>query len=207
MADNNGINGNEVQQAVSQALMEQKKKSRKKKVIIIAVILIILVIIIAAASLGGNDSKVETINNSQSSSSDNSSNTNSEIKQEKISVGQAITTDNLKISFISCNQDFKDYDEYFGPKSGNKLIRAEFTFENTSSSDKSLGSFECYADGSKCEDYYYADDYKSPTLETISAGRTLKSVVYYEVPQNAQSIELELEENIITSKKVVFVVK
>lgn len=206
MADNIQNNPN-VQQAVNDALAEQKKKKKKKKLIIFAIIAVFVVLIIAVASSGSDDNspKTEQIDGTPSSSQSSSDEDSS--APDKIKAGTAITVNDIKISYLSSNADFKKYSEYLGPQKGNKVVRAEFEFENVGSTDTSLDGFECYADGQKCEEYYGMDDYSSPTLESVSAGRTLKCVVYYEVPTSSKSVELEYEPDFWSSDKVVFVIE
>lgn len=206
MADNIQNNPN-VQQAVNDALAEQKKKKRKKKFIILVVVLIVVVIISVLASGGSDDNspKTEKIDGTPSSSQ-TSGNDDSTIP-DKIKAGTAITENDVKISFISSNANFRKYNQYLQPQKGMKVIRAEFEFENTGSTDTSLDGFECYADGQKCEEYYGMDDYSSPVLEALSAGRKLKCVVYYEVPSSSKDVELEYEPSFWSSDKLVFVIE
>lgn len=126
---------------------------------------------------------------------------------EIVETGATVTTDYFNITYVSCNADYTDYDEYSEPTSGNKVIRAEFDIENISDSDYSIDGIECYADNAKCDTYIWADDYANPVFESVSPGRTLKAVIYYEVPQGAQNIEIEMETNLWAEEKVIFNVK
>ena len=166
------------------------------------VVVVLVILIKAGASGSGNENNVTTSSTVNSTSTQE----NNTEKNTTVNVGEEISTNNVKITFTSAN-DYTNYSSYSAPATGNKIIRAEFSFENTSNSDVSLGNFECYADGEKCEAYYSADDYKSPTLESLSSGKKFKAVVYYEVPSNAESIILEYETNIWTSEKAEFIVK
>ena len=166
------------------------------------VLVVLVVFIIIGANNSDNNPNVTT-----SSTTDTNASQNTNTKQNTVvKVGEEITTNNTKITFISAN-DYTQYNSYSAPASVNKIIRAEFSFENISSSDISLGNLDCYADGEKREAYYSADDYKNPTLESLSSGKKLKAVVYYEVPSNAENITLEYETNVWTSEKIEFVIK
>lgn len=166
------------------------------------VLVVLVVFIIIGANNSDNNPNVTT-----SSTTDTNASLNTNTKQNTVvKVGEEITTKDTKITFISAN-DYTQYNSYSAPASGNKIIRAEFSFENISSSDISLGNLDCYADGEKREAYYSADDYKNPTLESLSSGKKLKAVVYYEVPSNAENITLEYETNVWTSEKIEFVIK
>lgn len=206
--ETNSNNSAEVQQAVNEALQQEKKKKKKKKWIIIAVVAVILIIIIAAASGSGSSDSGDTAKPTETISGAQSDEKSEESQSPQvIKPGTALNTDQLKISYVSCDPDYTDYDEYSKPSDGKKVIRAKFSFENISENDYSVDSIECYADNNKCEPYYYADDYASPVLESISPGRTLDAIVYYEVPKNAENIEIEMETNFWTEDKIVFEVK
>lgn len=172
--------------------------------------LIIVIIVIAIA--GGSTNNNSTPTSSPTTSSTTNLATSSEEKETEqnettiVSAGEEISTSDTKISFVSV-EDYKGYDSYSEPKTGNKIIRAEFVFENISNSDIYLNGFDCYADGEKCEEYYYADDYKNPTLESLSSGKKITAVVYYEVPTDAEDILLEYETNAWTNNKIEFKIK
>lgn len=207
--ETNSNNNPEVQQAVNDALQQEKKKKKKKKWIIIGIVIVVLIIIFAAAS-GSSDSDADNAAKSTQSISETQSDSTSEENSEGSQViepGTALSTEELKISYISCNTDFTDYDEYTKPADGNKIIRAQFSFENISSSDYYFDNMECYADNNKCESYIYADDYADPVLQSISPGRTLDAVVYYEVPKNAENIEIEMQPDTWDDSKIIFSVK
>ena len=184
-----------------------KKKSKKKWIIIAAVIVLLVVI----ATSGSSEPKVETTNGdasvSQSSETDKKEET-TKASTDSIKVGSSVSDNNVKITYKSCNSNFKDYSQYADVKSGHKVIQAIFDFENISSSDIYLEGFDCYADGVKCESFYYVDDYSDPILTSISAGRKLTdATVYYEVPADAETIELEYQANMWSDDKYIFIVE
>lgn len=120
-------------------------------------------------------------------------------------VGDTLTTETLKITYTAC-EDFTGYSQYAAPKSGNKIVRLSFSVENIGSSDRFISymDFKCYADDVAAEGYYYADDDLSAT---ISSGRKTTGCVYFEVPKDAQSIEVEYETDFWSGNKAIFVVK
>lgn len=223
---NNGNNQNyaqsvnndmQVQMAVDNAMAEQKKKKKKKRLIIFGVIAAIIVVIIIASS-GGSSSddknKVESVNGASQTQSvngksdDNKSNDSTESDNQKITAGHAITIDNeLKISYLKCDTNFKKYSKYATVGKGKKVISATFKIENVSDTDQYIDIINCYADDKKCDSFYSVEDYDDPFLDSISAGRSIEGTVYFEVPSNAKDVELEFENNVWTNDKVVFVVK
>ncbi len=120
-------------------------------------------------------------------------------------VGDIIETNKLRISYLDA-QDYVSDNMFLEPKEGNKYIYIELEVENLSDSDQSISfySFECYADGKHCEAFYGRDDALSATL---SAGRKAKGTVAFEVPIDAENIEIEFEDNVWTSSKIIFAYK
>ena len=125
--------------------------------------------------------------------------------------GQTYDDGSLEIKFKSA-EDYNDYEDYEAPAKGNKVIRAYFEIKNTGNSEKGIGSwdFSCYADDETVEEWYcYADD--AQELESyvdLSKGRTAKGYIYYEVPKNAKSIDIEYTPtSFFDDEPVVFKVK
>lgn len=226
---NNGNNQNyaqsanndmQVQMAVDNAMAEQKKKKKKKKkkrLIIFGVIAAVIVVIIIASS-GGSSSddknKVESVNGASQTQSadeksdDSKSDDSTASDNQKITAGHAITIDNeLKISYLKCDTNFKKYSKYATVGKGKKVISATFKIKNVSDTDQYIDTINCYADDKKCDSFYSVEDYDDPFFDSISAGRSIEGTVYFEVPSNAKNIELEFENNVWTEDKVVFVVK
>lgn len=189
------------------------KKKSKKKWIIIAVVAVIIILAVGSggSDTGNGDEAVVNSNADVSNSealSDSASEETTKAPTSGIKAGSSVTEDGITIIYKSCNTDFKNYSQYADIKDGYKVIQAVFDFENNSDSDTSLNSFECYADGVKCEEFYYVDDYSSPTLESVSAGRKLLDAkIYYEVPANAETIELEYQYDYWNEDKFIFVVE
>ena len=181
------------------------KKKGKKKWIVIAVILVVLFIAIGSSGESETPTVSESAPDNVSQTADSSA---SQQALDKIKVGSTVSDKTLKITYKSCNADFRNYSQYAELKDGHKVIQAVFDFENISETDTSLNGFECYADGVKCEEFFYVDDYSSPTLESVSAGRKLNdATVYFAVPQNASVIELEYEYDLWDGDKYIFAVE
>lgn len=179
---------------------EKAKKKGKMKWIILAVVVLIVAIFIFTPS--SSEPTVDEI------SGDTNSTQSAQPATKSIKPGSIVTNDEVKISYKSCNTDFKRYSSYADVKKGYKVIEAVFDFENVSSTDISLNGFECYADGVKCDSFYSVENYTNPCYESISAGRKLiDAKVYFEVPNNAESIELEYEADFWDSEKYIFIVE
>ena len=145
-----------------------------------------------------------TISNSSTSPQNSSESTSTETT---CSVGQTIQNKDLKITFLSLDDNFAGYSKYADVKSGYKIIKATFEFENISNTDQLASSydFNCYADGYDCESFYSVDD--SDFSSSLSSGKKSIGSVYFQVPANANSINLEYETNMWTGSKLEFIVK
>ena len=189
---------------------KEKKKSKKKWILIAIAVILIL-------AIGSSGPTVENPNDDASVSQTEKENKTNEATKapettktpsNEIKPGSTVSNKKVKITYKSCNNDFVDYSYYADLKDDYKVVQAVFDFENISSSDIILDGFDCYADGAKCENFYYVDDYTNPVLTSISAGRKLTDVtVYFEVPSNSEEIELEYNSNVWNYEKYIFVIE
>lgn len=190
----------------NETVVQVEKPKKKKKKWWIALVVVAVLLIVVFSSSGDSEPTVDTPSGQGSESSSVADETQK--ATDHIEVGSTVTDSEVKITYSSCDDNFTKYSKYADVTSGCKIVRAALTFENVSSSDVWLGSFECYADGEKCEEFYSPDDYCSTALETISPGRKFSAVIYYEVPKDAKEIELEYEPDSWTGvDKYIFVVK
>lgn len=120
-------------------------------------------------------------------------------------VGEVYESKSLKISYLSC-EDYTSDNMFVQPREGYHYISLAFEFENLGTDDTSVSSldFYCYADGISCNSTYIRDDDISAT---ISAGRKASGTVTFEVPDDAEVIEVEYTDGIIFGTKVVFTAK
>ncbi|MBR3133116.1 MAG: DUF4352 domain-containing protein [Clostridia bacterium] len=125
----------------------------------------------------------------------------------ELNIGENTTVDDLKITYVSLDDNYTDYSKYIHPTAGNKVIRIEMKFENNSSKDIILNSVSCYADNQKCETTYFVNDFNLPTLEKISSGNSFTGIIYYEVPENSEKIKVEYDTDTLNDSKVIFNVK
>lgn len=155
-----------------------------------------------------NIKEVVSVENSETQSE-----TSAEVSEEKeteVTVGNFFESNGLKVTLNDANTDFTDYDDEYGvykPEDGYKYISASFTFENTGDSDRyvSIYDFDCYADGTLCEQSYnFGGDFINAN---ISSGRNVSFDTYYVVPVESNSIELEYTSNIWTDEKVIIKIK
>ena len=198
----------------------RKKQGGIGKWIVIAVVVIVL---IAAVSGGGdnkdkNPQKVgETTTGTASAKEETSGNdadNTSDTKQQEteevsnvFQIGDVVETENFKITFASAGA-YESDNEFLQPKDGCEYWQFEFRFENISDTDQAVSSMmdlECYADNAKADQTWIGDD--NGLDATLSAGRETQGTIYFEVPKDVQSVELEYDINFWQSDKIVFVGK
>ncbi len=180
----------------------KKQKGGFLKWIIIAIVLLVIISIISG---GGDDDtkKVGEVGSETTSETSSEDSSSQEATQDIYHVGDILEDGNLQIVYMSSGTHVED-NEYLQPAEGKKYIFAQFAFINTSdSSDASVSfySFEAYADGYNAEAYYGGEDNLSATL---SAGRQTSGYLYFEVPEDAQDIEIEYTPNYLTNDKITF---
>ena len=127
---------------------------------------------------------------------------NAERTKGAVQVGETVEGEDVAITYLSCEPYTSD-NMFVQPRDGYGYLSVELEFENTSSSDRSVSSlsFDCYADGVACDQIYSRDNDLSAT---ISAGRKTKGTVTFEVPNDAEVVEVEYEDNVWTSNRIVF---
>lgn len=197
----------------------RKKQGGKVKWIIIGVVILMIV---GAAASGGDDesnSKTElkkgeeTIEanpepkekgSGEESSKENEDKKNSEEKDKYI-VGDTYENKNLKMTYTNC-YEFTDYEEYNAPSEGNKIICAEFEFENIGKSDETVmyTDFNGYADGYEVEQSYAPDGTGMDFSLSMSPGRKGTGKIAFEVPIDATEVEIEFSPSFWSSEKVIF---
>lgn len=164
---------------------------------------IIFVLFISIGNSGDDAGSSTSADNKNVSFSETNNKTQEPVKTEYY-VGDVIEDGNTRIVFMSSG-DYTEQNEYIQPADGKKYIFLQFAFENlskTTDTSVSFYSFECYADGYAAEMYYGGSDDLSATL---SAGRATSGYIYFEVPVDAESIEVEYETNVFMEKKIKFI--
>ena len=186
---------------------KSKNKPVKTRRTGIYVVLVVVGIFMIMFAVSGNDSN-EPVNTSPDTTTETTA-AKKETKTEadnKVYVGQTYETKDMIIYFDSVNMD-EAGTIYSQPNQGNKYISATFTYENKKSSGNiyaSIYDFDCYADNSNCEQKYIGD---SSFINTnLSPGKKVTFTVYFEVPENAETIELEYKP-MLQSKHIPFVIK
>ena len=173
-----------------------------KKLLSLLLVIALLCSYAIMAMASGSDEEEPTVSPSETKEKEETTVAN---EQLTVHVGEKLDVNGLEINFVSA-EDYTSDNEFIQPKEGNKFIRLYFECKNNAKEDKYISTFEfkCYADDNSCDNGYYGDDDLSAT---ISSGRSAKGSVYFEVPADAERIEVEYETSFWTDKKAIFVVK
>ncbi len=195
--------------------LSKKDKTRKHTCAIIGAIiggiLTMLLWFFYAISSSTTDADATKTTTTQSSeqlddSADATENSETE-KKDYFEVGESFDNGSLKITINNTSTDFTDYADEYGfntPNDGMKYVMADFTYENIGENGDeyaSISDFDCFADNSTCEQEFGLDDNDFYNTN-LSPGRNVSFRVYFQVPVNASSIELEYKENFWTDDRV-----
>ena len=186
----------------------RKKQGGKLKWIIIVVV----VLAIIGVAMGGNDDKadVKKVSKSTADSSADATSTKEDTTDEKsniFNIGDVVETKDFKITYESAAPYTSD-NEFIQPKDGCTYWEFKFKFENISDTDQTVSSmmdWECYADNNKVDQQWIGDN--NGLDATLSAGRSTEGTVYFEVPSDAQKLELEYDISYWGNDKIIFVAK
>ena len=152
----------------------------------------------SGSSGSGTASKVGEVTTTEAAQSEEEQTTE---QKDVYQVGDVIKDGGLQIVYVASGE-YQEENPYEQPADGNKLIFLKFAFENQGKSDLSVScySFNCYADGYQADQHYKQDSLSA----TISSGRSADGIVIFEVPSDAQDIEVEYTANVITDRKIKF---
>lgn len=179
-----------------------KKKQKKNILLIIILIFVALSFTMCGTTCGILGKAVDETVKEEEKKED----AMKEIAKKKYKVGETVKTDDMEVKYISV-KDYKSDNEFTQPKKGNKFIKAEFEFVNKSKEDDlavSSLSFSCNADDYEVETVYMDDNELDADL---SPGKKAKGPIFFEVPKDAKSIEIQYECNFWTDYKLTFVAK
>lgn len=187
---------------LSQKPAKQKKPVTKKWWFWVLIVIVAIALISAVSGGGSDDSDTPANNDNVVQSDETTTAPETTTVKTNFVPGDSVYDGKLKITYVSA-EEWNGYNQYFGPKDGNKIIRLKFDFVNEGDTDTYINSFDCYADNKATESYYSGDE-SLPLLEMLSAGRTTSGYIYFEVPENAENIEVEYEVNAWSDKKAIF---
>lgn len=111
------------------------------------------------------------------------------------------------LTFDSC-EEYISTNRYSQPKENYKYIVLTFTAKNTVTTEEYFyWDFECYADDTKCEQQFFNVSDSLYIGDNIGAGRKLSGKIFFEVPVNAEHIEIEYKPEFFEEVLIKFIVK
>lgn len=173
--------------------------------VILLVVGILIFLFAFIVMMGGSDSKDK--NPQKVGEAESGDSTETEEPSNVFQVGDLVETDNFRITYESASE-YEPDNEFLQAKDGYTYWEFKFKFENISDTDQTVSTlmdWECYADNSKVDQSWIESD--NGLDATLSAGREAEGAVYFEVPTDAESIELEYDINFWQSDKIIFVGK
>lgn len=173
--------------------------------VILVVVGILIFLFAFIGMMGGSGSKDK--NPQKVGEAESGDPTETEEPSNVFQVGDLVETDNFRITYESASE-YEPDNEFLQAKDGYTYWEFKFKFENISDTDQTVSTlmdWECYADNSKVDQSWIEAD--NGLDATLSAGREAEGAVYFEVPTDAESIELEYDINFWQSDKIIFVGK
>ena len=127
-------------------------------------------------------------------------------KQKNIVVGvdEPATVDDVTVTLTNLEYDFKDYYDYAYVDDDCVILKADFEFKNNGEYNEyiSYSDFECFADKFTCEEFLSVED--AYFYETVEPGETATGTIYFEIPDDAEKIQIEFSLSIYDSTKAIF---
>ncbi len=122
----------------------------------------------------------------------------------KCNLGDSAILDDIKITFKNIDYDYKNYNENAFIPNNYVVLKADFDFENIGDSSTYITyyDFDCFVDGFSCNTFYDTDDYYFN--RSLESGEKYSASVYFEIPKNYESIELEYDSNSYLDGKIIF---
>ena len=129
-----------------------------------------------------------------------------ELNQEVITckINEPVQINDIKITLKSVDKNFTDYLSYAIIDDDYTVLKADFEFENLDDYNNTVSHsyFKCFADKFSCDEFNYVED--SYFYETIEPGRKATGSVYFEIPKDADNIEIEYEPYSFFEEKIIF---
>ncbi len=123
--------------------------------------------------------------------------------QGAVRVGETLTDGDMQIVYVASGI-YHEENEFLQPEAGYRYLFIELACSNIGAEgDESISSFSfnAYADGYAAEQYFVGEEGLSATL---SPGRSVTGRVYFTVPEEAQTVEIEYESKLFTDEKITF---
>lgn len=108
----------------------------------------------------------------------------------------------IQITYVDWDENEGD-GEYFFPQDDYIFVTCEFEIQNNGEDAGYMTSYDfaCYADGYNCEQKFFERD---DLAADLTAGAVATGTVTFEVPEDADVVEVELVSQAWTSDRVVF---
>lgn len=139
--------------------------------------------------------------------SDYIDNTESQITEKSSKKGESTTLNDVTVTLVAVDDDFKDYYSFASVDDDCKILKADFEFENVGDYTEyvSYSDFDCYADKFSCDTFSSVED--GYFYASIAKGKKAKGSVYFEIPKDAKKIEIEYDGGSYDGSKITFVVE
>jgi len=206
------------QQTFQQAPQPPKKK-KHIGLVIFGVIFVIIVMVGISSTHKDSKSSSSSASKTEASSS-SSSKVDAKGNKKELKVGDSFEKSNMKMTIDNIEYDWQVpatdnafSDSLHEAKDGFTYVKMDVTMENTGNKDElaSFAGFELYADNNPYNKEYGMDSYgvnpQGSSFSSLSAGRKASFSVFWQVPVNSTSVEIEYEPSFWSNEKILIKVK
>ena len=168
-----------------------------------AVIAIVILFVIVIAMMG-------SCANSVSDAIEDTENSYLDVNgKSEFSINETFENEYVTINMTEIDEDFKDYEEYASIKDGYKVLMVKIEASNVGESDEYVSSYEfnCYADDVSMEEFYGFNNNYESLSSTMSAGKSAFGYLFYEIPEDYNTVYLEYDPSWIDSNNITFNIK
>lgn len=221
---NNPNQGNPMPNQNWGAPQQAPQPSKKKKHIGLKIFLVVVVLIVigGAPSTSKEGSSEVSSSSSSKTSSSSSSKTSSSSKSDakgnkkELKVGDSFEESHMKMTVDNIEYDWKLPDsasEFEQPKDDFTYVKMDVTMANTGDNDEfaSFSDFQLYADNNPYDQEYGLAEYgvnpNGSDFSSLSAGRKASFSVFWQVPVNSTSVEIEYAPSFWSNEKILIKVK
>lgn len=199
----------------------QPPKKKKHTILYLLLAVVVLIIILGVANSGKSDkithsSKTSSTSQSESSKSDSSKKGN----KKELAIGDSFEQSNMKMTLDNVQFDWQvpstgdEFEDSMNkPKDGYTYVKMDVTMENTGDKDEfaSFTDFKLYADNNPYDQEWGLKEFgvnpNGSDFSELSAGRKASFSVFWQVPANATSVEVEYEPSFWSNEKILIKVK
>ena len=192
-------------------IIDVVRKSKKKEPrglsiagIVLSTIALVVCILVTVLFVFIFNTAADTISNGLDYTNDE---LESQVTKINTEISEPATLNDVTVTLVAVDEDFKDYYSFASVDDDCKILKADFEFENVGDYTEyvSYSDFSCYVDKFSCDTFSSVED--SYFYASIGEGKKAKGSVYFEIPKDSETIEIEYDGGSYDGSKITFIVE